>query len=571
MNLIPMPKRMETGEGFLTKHTVCIVSQTGDERLQKALQKLPAASGGIVMEMMIADGNSERYTLTIEQERILLTADGAQGAFYGIQTLRQIFTHEKIPCMYIEDSPDFGYRAFHQDVTRGRIPKIATLKQLVDQMAYYKLNTLQLYSEHVFDFRELKGITGRYGCITAAEIRELDEYCRENFIKLIPSLALFGHLYELLNEEKYQHLRVLKDYKPTNIFWDERAYHHTLDPYNPESFELVKSMLDQCMEMFSSDTVNIGCDETFDLETFKNANPGKLYTEFVRRIAKYLSSKGKKVMMWSDVILENMELIDELPDDITLLTWGYGKKLREKDAMQIAELGRRQILCPGCNTWTRLVEDTDISEINIPGMAKLAERCGAVGVMNTSWGDWGQPCCIELSMYGFLMGAETSWSVHTKIDSSFESRANALYYRSQYGVQTVKELSALATVVSWWHFGAAYSNRICENGNLKVEIPSEETLTGARKACCDLLGRVSAQKWGNENCREEVLVVAEGILLMAEIFSKIAGYPVERTVNTEKWLAKYRREWLREDKESELRNIEAMFRYMDKEADGKNG
>ena len=48
-----MPKRMETGEGFLTKHTVCIVSRTEDERLQKALQKLPAASGGVVMEMII--------------------------------------------------------------------------------------------------------------------------------------------------------------------------------------------------------------------------------------------------------------------------------------------------------------------------------------------------------------------------------------------------------------------------------------------------------------------------------------------------------------------------------------
>lgn len=567
MNLIPRPKTMQLEQGELQTKSFSLRSSLSAPRLIKALNQLPMAESGVALSFCIEEKDGEAYTLTVGENSVVITAEGERGAFYAIQTLRQLLTHEKVPCLYIEDKPDFEYRGFYQDVTRGRIPKLETLKQLVDDMAYYKLNTLQLYSEHVFDFKELKGITEKNGCLTAEELRELDAYCRERYIKLIPSLALFGHLYELLNRPEYRHLRVLKDYKPTNIFWDERAYHHTLDPYNPESLELVKSMLDQCMDIFSSDTVNIGCDETFDLEQFKNANPGRLYTDFVRQIADYLSAHGKKVMMWSDVILEHMDLIDELPPDITLLTWGYGKKMREADAERIAALGRPQILCPGCNTWTRLVEDVDISSVNIPGMAKLAARCGARGVMNTSWGDWGQPCSIELSMYGFLMGAEMSWHVGGSVDSEFDESVNALYYKNECGAETLKTLSALATAVPWWHFGATYSNRICENGNLKAEIPDTAVLKQVQSDCHSLIERVLGEAWGNDECKTEILTVAEGVCFMAEIFSALGGAPLRQTVDCEAWLEKYRAQWLKKNKPSELHNIEAMFRHMSRAAE----
>ena len=564
INLIPMPKLLNIETGFLEKHTMNVVTKMEDERIQKALKKLPLSREGTVTEIYINGTAGEAYTLKIEKERIVLAADGQQGAFYGIQTLRQIFTHKEIPCLYIEDKPDFGYRGFHQDITRGKIPKVETIKKLVDDMAYYKLNTLQLYSEHVFDFKEFKHITKRTGCITAEEIREIDEYCYENFIELIPSVATFGHLYELLKSEQYKELCMLGDYKETNIFWDERAYHHTIDPLNPKSFELVKSILDQCMEMFSSDTINICCDETFDLKNYTDKNTAKLYTDFVKRIVDYLTAKGKKAMRWSDVILEDEEISKDLPDDIQLLTWSYGKVLREDSIKQISELNRPHIVCPGCNTWTRLVENTEIGEVNIPGMAELGYKYGAAGVMNTNWGDWGNPCCRELSMYGFVLGAEKSWSVHTKIDDNFRSRVNALLYQSEDGVKELKTLSALATAVPYWHFGAYYSNGVCENGNLKVEIPSEEVLKDAQRDCGEFIQRVSNQQWGNEECREEMLISAEGIQLMAEIFAKIAGYPIERTVDSEKWFDKYKNKWLEKNKESELCEIEKMYKFMDK-------
>ena len=43
--------------------------------------------------------------------------------------------------------------------------------------------------------------------------RNAGQWHGENFIEFIPSLSTFGHLYELLEQEQYKHLRVLKDFE----------------------------------------------------------------------------------------------------------------------------------------------------------------------------------------------------------------------------------------------------------------------------------------------------------------------------------------------------------------------
>ena len=142
--------------------------------------------------------------------------------------------------MYIEDKPDFEYRGLYHDMTRGKVATVKTLKKLIDDMAYFKMNSLQLYVEHTFEFNETKDIINRTGYITKEEIKEIDSYCYDNFIKFIPSIATFGHMYEILQQEQYKHLRVIKDFNATSDFGMMRMHHHTIDPLNDESFELVK-------------------------------------------------------------------------------------------------------------------------------------------------------------------------------------------------------------------------------------------------------------------------------------------------------------------------------------------
>ena len=136
-------------------------------------------------------------------------------------------------------------------------------------MAYYKLNSLRLYVEHVFAFEETKGLRGATGFLTKEEIREIGAYCRENFVVFIPSLSTFGHMYELLEQAQYRHLRVLKNFVASPNFWRERMSHHTIDPFDPESIAFVQNLINQYAPHFDSDTFNICCDETFDLKQYQ--------------------------------------------------------------------------------------------------------------------------------------------------------------------------------------------------------------------------------------------------------------------------------------------------------------
>ncbi|MCR4692489.1 MAG: beta-N-acetylhexosaminidase, partial [Firmicutes bacterium] len=205
MNIIPTPKKTEINDGFLRIKTVKIINMPNDLRIKNALKGFAVNDKGVLLEICMENGESEAYTLKIESEKITITSGGAAGVFYAIQTLRQIFTLDNIPCCYIEDSPDFACRGFYHDVTRGRVPKVETIKRLIDNMAYYKLNSLQLYVEHTFEFKEYADSLERTGYLSAEEIKEIDEYCKLNFIEFIPSLATFGHLYELLQKDRYKH------------------------------------------------------------------------------------------------------------------------------------------------------------------------------------------------------------------------------------------------------------------------------------------------------------------------------------------------------------------------------
>ena len=144
--------------------------------------------------------DSEEYRIFVEKDRIILEGRSASALFWAIQTLLQIISlnGQEIPCLQITDFPDFRHRGFYHDVTRGKVPKLSTLKSLIEKLAYYKINELQLYVEHSFAFRNIPELWGGRDPLTSEEILELDHYSKRFHIDLIPSLASFGHLYELL-------------------------------------------------------------------------------------------------------------------------------------------------------------------------------------------------------------------------------------------------------------------------------------------------------------------------------------------------------------------------------------
>lgn len=566
IKLLPQPKKIEYKDGFLSKK--CITPQNGcsDSRIGKALEKLPLSECGVPLIINCSCGEAQSYRLNIESDKITIDGDGVLGVFYAIQTLRQIFENEKVPCLCIDDCPDMEHRGFYHDITRGKVPKLETLKNLVDEMAYYKYNSFQIYTEHTFEFREFGDNIYKTGYITADEIRELDDYCYENFIEFIPSIPTFSHLYELLELDQYKHLQALDGYVCENIRMYERQRHHTLDPINPESIELIKSMIDQYVVLFRTDKFNICCDEIFDMETgkYEGMNPIGLYVDFVKQIIAHLEAKGKKIMMWGDVLIPHPEAIKDLPEDTLFLNWDYLDEPNEDRVKLFADLGCTQYVCPGTGANAKFMEKVEYNGNNIVRLLDYGFKYGAKGMINTNWGDFGTPCSIEMSMHGLVLGAAKSWNKATERNEAFEESINFLTYKNSDCTKYLYALDYIHSEVRWDEFMWHYSNEVFVK-NFDVNYPSEEMVIKTQNVCTDVINELSNVRWEKDKYRKIILIVAEGVGVMAELFAKVQGYKIERRFDTYEWLKRYRESWLWDNKESELREIEKIFRYYEEE------
>ncbi|MBQ3597606.1 MAG: family 20 glycosylhydrolase [Clostridia bacterium] len=567
MNLLPQVKNLEiTGKKVEIK-AIKPFEGAIDYRLYKQISALPISQDGLELSLEILDKTTEGYQLKITQDKVMIVADSTAGAFYALQTLKQCFKNENLQTLTITDYPDFSYRGVYHDVTRGKVPTVDTLKNFIDTLAYYKINSLQLYVEHTYEFEQVKDIKEEKGYLTALELQEIDQYCKDNFIEFIPSIATFGHMFEILQTPQFQHLRVLKDYKLGANEWKERMQHHTIDPTNPQSIEVVKSLVDQYYPNFTSEFFNICGDETFDLHGYVDkdgnaVNEKDLYVPFINKIIEHVKSRGKRVMMWADILLKYPETINLVPSDTMFLNWEYAPNPNELKVKTFKEFNRDQIVCPGTWSWNRLIENFDDGESNIKTLIEYGYKYGAKGVLNTNWGDWGNPCSIELALYGLTLGAEKSWSATTENNQDYYDRVNSVVYGSENAVSYIKRVSKLNGIADWVCFCEAYSNVKANNGQ-KIYTVSKEQLEQVQKEYLELNEQIQGDLALRNDVKNELLIALEGICVIAELSAKLGKIDLERLTDTNSWLDKYKKAWLNKNKPSELCRIVKMFEYVE--------
>ncbi len=560
MKLIPNVKKITESEGCFDAKSFCW-SFIGDvdKRVVAAAQRISDGNNSSnVISISHRDNDSEGYTIKIEPSNVAIVGEGAAGAFYALSTLKLMLKKfdNSLPCCEIEDYPDMKIRGFYQDTTRGRVPSIETLKSLVDTMTDYKLNMLQLYVEHSFDFKEYDFCKEELGYLTADEIKELDIYCKDRFIDLVPSLATFGHLYHLLQSDRYGHLAEIKDYKPKLHHYWERMKHHTINPLLDESFELITSLIDQHMEAFTSEYFNICGDETFDLGTDvnKGKDKGKLYVDFITKLVRYVESKGKKVMMWGDVALQYPESIVNLPDSIIYLNWNYEKNPDENNVKALAD--KNQLVCPGTCSWIGFSERIGQGVENIEKFAKMGKKYNAMGVLNTNWGDMGNLASIPMAMFGTIFGAVVSWDNNFTLSDGYKEFVAKYYYGTYTAVEALEFFSEIQPISSWTRL---WSRVIA--GNSTGENVSQEIYENAILKCERIIDKIKESDFITENMKREFLVAAKGYALLLKWCAKSYGFDVKTNVDFEKWLSDYEEIWMIGSKKSELDTLKERFLY----------
>lgn len=527
----------------------------------------------------------EEYKLNIKDKYIEIVGSESSGIYYGIQTLIQILKQDgiKLRGVNIEDSPYFKNRGYFADITRGKVPTLETLKKLADKLSFYKVNQMQLYIEHTFAFEEMSEVWRDKDPITAEEILILDEYCKNRHIELIPSLATFGHLYEVLRTKSYEDLCELENSRESEYSYIDRMAHHTLDVSNNKSLELVYNMLNEFIPLFSSNKFNICCDETFDLGKGKSKDiteeigNGKLYVDFLNKVISYVKNHNKTVLFWGDVILNHKELLKDIPEDTICLNWDYWCKATENNTRTIWESKRKQWVCPGTGGWSHLMNLIENSFENINRMVSYGVKYGADGILNTDWGDYGHINSLSNSVPSIIYGASLSWNPNIEKDFDYEYKAISLL---EYGdeslklVNALKELSECQTVgwseLIWWK--ERYNDKVKADFKKLDPYKIKESYEKAKEIEERLL--ILSTKLNNKEVVEEFILSANGIGLINDFFltllkedfnkNEVATFNTTKDIakDFEKWLYDYSIKWRENNKESELYRIRDVIIYV---------
>jgi hexosaminidase len=368
------------------------------------------------------------YLLEIRPDRLHVRAADESGVYYGAVTLLQMAGNGggRIGCGRFADAPDFGVRGVMLDISRDKVPSMATLLRLADRLSRLKINHLQLYTEHTFAYAGHEAVWREASPLTADEVRRLGDYCRERFIELTPNQNSFGHMERWLRLPQYNHLAALPEGGAPLPWGGVQSFPSALNPQDPRSLELLQDLYGQLLPNYRAALFNVGCDEVFGLSSGRCAaavqekGEGRVYLDFLLKIFRLVEKHGCRPAFWGDIILKYPELVDEIPRSAVALEWGYEADHPFDAHGEIFRAsGLDYCVCPGTSSWNSIAGRHDNMLDNIRGAVASALRNGARGVVVTDWGDCGhwQPLCV--SYHAFVYAAALSWNFasHRQIDT----------------------------------------------------------------------------------------------------------------------------------------------------------
>ncbi len=453
--LIPVRKCRRLSGSFTFNQSVGLQSgQDADQlplrQLREDLSGLGVVNAGAARSAKTAEvrilrdpqiPGDEAYRLTIRPDGIEIISRAAAGAYYAVQTLRELLRiHGKtIPAMRIDDTPQFARRGVYHDCSRGKVPTIRTLRALIERLARWKINELQLYVENTFTFASHPAIGRGYSPFTPADILAIQRHCKDHHIRLVGSLASFGHMEKILALPKYRHLGEL----PGHNGWPGGT---TLCPGDSGSIKLLGDMYAEFLPLFEADDFNICGDEPWELgkgRSKKHADKvgvGRVYLDFILKLHKLCRKHGKRMNMWGDIVLAHPEIIPDIPKDIVMLNWDYNLDARRiRRTHEIIDAGLAVVCCSGTHGWQSHGTRMDQAVSNVAHFARIARQNGAEGFLNTDWGDCGHRNSLGVSLHSMAHGAACAWC-DTKVD---HKRFTERFCRHVFGDKAGKLAPAL--------------------------------------------------------------------------------------------------------------------------------
>ncbi len=290
------------------------------------------------------------------------------------------------------------------DMSRNGVMKPNTVKKFVDYISSFGYNMLQLYTEDTYEVINEPYFGYLRGGYKKEEIQEIDGYCKEKGVELIPCIQTLAHVKTIFKWFEYQGINDCADI----LLIDD-----------PRTYQLIDNMFATLAESFSSRKVHIGMDEAHMVGLGKYmdkhgiCNRHDLLKKHLAKVVEIAKKYGFQPMMWSDMFFRMsnngeyygrkmnlpQEVVEGVPD-VSLVYWDYYHK-NKADYRAMVEahekFGKEIWFAGGAWGW---VGFAPANRYTLQTMKPAMDVCRERGVKNvflTLWGDNGRECsCFAL-------------------------------------------------------------------------------------------------------------------------------------------------------------------------------
>lgn len=490
----PVSERYTRMVPFEVDATTKLVSDTDETRFLVAMVKRATGynlkgngKGSKIVFRMKSDTRRLRpdwYWMTVNPHEVVVEYSSPSGAFYAIQTLRQLLPDQieskkpvkgvkwTVPSGSIEDGPRFGWRGMMLDESRHffgiehvkqTLDRMALLKQnvfhwhLVDDGGWrieikkypkltsfgaWRLDTGEVWPGGRWNYANIQFVGDKHpkkygGFYTQKQIKEVVKYAAERHITVVPEIEMPGHSLGAITS--------YPDLACDNVPKAEKPGMSVSNVYcagKDSTIQFVKNVLDEVLPLFPSKFIHIGGDET--LKDYWHACPRcqarmqklglkdehELQSWFVRTFDSYLASKGRRLIGW-DEILEG-----GLAQGATVMSWRG-----TEGGIAAAKAGRDVVMSPTSHCYfdysyeaipSRHVYEWEL----VPKELSANEASRVLGGQYNVWTEWiaDTKRCEELQFPRALAMAEVLWSPAENRDwkefwprqTAFLSRLDAL-------------------------------------------------------------------------------------------------------------------------------------------------
>jgi hexosaminidase len=396
LSLIPQPAQLERHRGwFHLRQGAPLIVDSGNAEamgIARRFADLLAQTRGIHLDIRPLGGGDARgaivfaldardtlapggegYRLSVDGERIRVSARDPRGLFYGGVTLWQLLTQDigqvasiNVPELLIADQPRFGWRGAMLDSAR-HFQSPDFIKRFIDQLALAKLNTVHWHLTddqgwrieikkyprltEVGAWRKPAGAAGtdangaalRYGgYYTQDEIRDIVRYAADRAVTIVPEIDMPGHTQAAI--AAYPELGSAGDTPVVSPDWGVHSYILNVDE---PTFVFMENVLDEVMQLFPGAYLHVGGDEAVKdqwkasprmqarMHELGLANEDALQGWFIARVQEYVAAHGRRLIGW-DEILEG-----GLPPEATVMSWQG-----TKGGIEAAHLGHDVVMAP---------------------------------------------------------------------------------------------------------------------------------------------------------------------------------------------------------------------------------